>query len=165
MNNVEKAEKMSEKQTGKENRSGDPCASAYMQASKACASTGAVREGSEQDLFDSAEQVWFWFIMAQQARNEGARFTKGQGLYNRPCEPLDVLNILDRLYRKRILLRDHLLVLRHYGRRLMPPDPYRVKEMRAHTIWGEAMERLEEVFINKGIIFPQYLKSAMEAAE
>lgn len=71
--------------------------------------------------FDSAEEVWFWFIMAQQARNEGARFSAGAGMIPRPCEPLDILKILDSLYRQRRLQRDHLLVLRHYGRRNMPP--------------------------------------------
>ncbi len=90
--------------------------------------------------FEDAQTAWFWFIMAQQARNEGARIAAGQGAFNRPCEPIDILKIVDRLYRNRRLIRDHLLVLRHYGRRQLAPDPYRVKEQRAHTIWCEAME-------------------------
>lgn len=112
--------------------------------------------------FDSAEEVWFWFIQAQQARIDGARFTMGQGLMPRPCEPLDILKIMDRLYRQRRLMMDHLLVLRHYGRRMMPPDPNRVKEIRASKLWGEALERLESVFINKGIVQERHW---MEAAE
>ncbi|MCB1531742.1 MAG: hypothetical protein KDJ35_02620 [Alphaproteobacteria bacterium] len=102
--------------------------------------------------FDSAEEVWFWFIRAQQARNDGARFTAGQGAVNRPCEPLDILKILDRLYRNRRLLRDHLLVLRHYGRRDMAPDPRRIKEARAYKIWLEALERMRPVLEEKGIL-------------
>jgi len=85
--------------------------------------------------FNSVEEAWFWFIQAQQARNEGARIQAGLSLTERPCEPADILKILDRLYRQRMLMRDHLLVLRHYGRRQMTPDPYRVKEARAATIW------------------------------
>lgn len=75
--------------------------------------------------FDSTEDAWFWFIAAQQAREDGARFVAGAGLYPRPCEPSDILKILDRLYRNRRLLMDHVLVLRHYGRRMLPPDPRR----------------------------------------
>ncbi len=102
--------------------------------------------------FDNVEEAWFWFIAAQQARNDGARFVAGSGLLNRPCEPVDILKILDNLHRKRRLLRDHLLVLRHYGRRNMPPDYRRAKERRAAVLWQEAMERLKTPMENKGII-------------
>lgn len=102
--------------------------------------------------FVSAEEAWFWFIQAQQAREDGARFTVGAGLYPRPCEPLDILKVLDRLYRKRALLWDHILVLRHYGRRMMPPDRYRVKEARAHKLWIEAMALIELALVGKGIV-------------
>ncbi len=81
----------------------------------------------ETEPFESVEQAWFWFIQAQQARNDGARIGAGLGLVARPCEPADILKILDRLYRNRRLQMDHLLVLRHYGRRQMPPDPRRTR--------------------------------------
>ncbi|MGH1378093.1 MAG: hypothetical protein ACRBB3_04660 [Alphaproteobacteria bacterium] len=105
--------------------------------------------------FENAEEAWFWFIAAQQARNDGARITAGDGLLRRPCEPVDILKILDGLCRKRQLLRDHLLVLRHYGRRNMPPERHRVKEARAFYLWEEAMDRLEPAFESKGIITKQ----------
>jgi len=102
--------------------------------------------------FDSAEDAWFWFMASQEAKNEGARFAAGLSLYPRPCEPIDVLRVLDRLYRQRCLLRDHLLVLRHYGKRKMPPDPYRQREARAHKLWTEALSQLELVLIKKGVV-------------
>ena len=102
--------------------------------------------------FKDAEEAWFWFITAQAARVDGARFSAGAGLYPRPCEPLDILKVLDRLVRTRRLVRDHLLVLRHYGRRHLPPDPYRTKEIRAYQLWREAMERIGLVLEKKGII-------------
>ena len=102
--------------------------------------------------FSSVEEAWFWFIQAQAARNDGARFSMGQGLVPRPCEPLDILKALDRLYRTRRLLIDHLMVLRHYGRRLMPPDKRRAKEARAAAIWAEALARIEPVLVRKGIV-------------
>ncbi len=115
--------------------------------------------------FDNVEEAWFWFIAAQQAKNDGARFTAGGGLVQRPCEPVDILKILDQLYRKRRLLRDHLLVLRHYGRRNMAPDSRRVKEARASYIWDEAMERMQEVMERKGIVTKQSWVAKYEVAK
>lgn len=102
--------------------------------------------------FESAEEAWFWFVGAQQARSDGARVSAGQGLQPRPCEPVDILRVVDRLYRQRRLLRDHLLVLNHYGRRRLPPDFRRMREARAYKIWEEALERIESVLIAKGIV-------------
>lgn len=113
--------------------------------------------------FESSEEAWFWFIAAQQAREDGARFVQGEALLPRPCEPIDILKILDRLYRQRQLLIDHAKVLRHYGRRQLPPDPYRVKEMRAHKLWHEALERLTPVLVSKGIVRDNVV--ALEATE
>jgi hypothetical protein len=118
--------------------------------------------------FDSVEEAWFWFIQAQQARNDGARFTAGNGLVARPCEPIDILRVLDRLYRHRRLTMEHLLVMRHYGRRQMPPDPRRIKEGRAFKLWSEALKRLESVLESKGIVRNSFFHNIIafpEAAE
>lgn len=106
----------------------------------------------ETTPFEDAAEAWFWFILAQQAREDGARFASGAGLIPRPCEPGDILNVLNQLYRGRRLSMDHLLVLRHYGRRQLAPDPRRIKEVRAHGLWTEALERVEEILIRKGIV-------------
>ncbi len=102
--------------------------------------------------FDTVEEAWFWFILAQQAKVEGARYTAGLSITPRPCEPSDILKILNNLYRNRLLLWEHMLVLRHYGRRQLAPDPQRVKEVRAHKLWLEAMQRLEPALIRKKIM-------------
>lgn len=102
--------------------------------------------------FTSAEEAWFWFIQNQMAREDGARIAAGLSLVVRPCEPVDIYKIMERLYRGRRLLMDHILVLRHYGRRLMSPDPRRIKEIKAHGLWVEALSRMEEVMIGKGIV-------------
>jgi hypothetical protein len=115
--------------------------------------------------FGTPEEAWFWFILAQSAKEEGARVKTGAGLTPRPCEPVDILNILDRLYRQRRLLMDHLHVLRYYGRRMMPPDGMRVKEMRAHTLWREAFEKIGPVLEEKGIVRRSASAWVMEAAE
>ena len=102
--------------------------------------------------FSTPEEVWFWFIEANQARLDGARFTAARGNVRRPCEPVDILRILDRLYRTRRLMMDHLRVLRFYGVRQMPPEIWRPREARAATLWREAMRALEPVFIAKKIM-------------
>lgn len=102
--------------------------------------------------FTTTEEAWFWFMAAREAQIEGVLQMRGIGRVPRPCEPVDILNVLDRLYRGRILLRDHLLVLRHYGQRFLAPDPARPREARAATIWGEAMEKLKSPLIRRGIV-------------
>lgn len=103
-------------------------------------------------LFDNAQEAWFWFILANEARIAGARVRAGQGLFNRPCEPVDILRVLDHLHRSRRLLREHLLVLAHYGRRQYGPDPECRREMRDHTIWCEAFAVLAPILHAKGIV-------------
>lgn len=114
--------------------------------------------------FDSVEEAWFWFVQAQLAKESGARITMGQSVTPRPCEPIDVLRVLDRLYRQRRLLMDHVHVLKHYGLRQMAPDPERVREMRANMLWKEAMLRMAPVLIRKGIVKEPF-HAFMEAAE
>lgn len=102
--------------------------------------------------FHTAEEAWFWFIQANQARLDGARYKSGEGSVARPCEPIDILRILDRLYRTRRLMMDHLRVLRYYGIRQMAPEKWRRSEMRAATLWAEGMRALEPVLIAKKIM-------------
>ncbi len=101
------------------------------------------------------EEAWFWFIAAQAAKNDQAKFTAGLSLYPRPCEPVDILKVVDTLYRNRRLVRDHFYILKHYGERNMPPDPTRNNEIRAFQLWAEAMERMAPILERKGIIEPR----------
>ncbi len=114
--------------------------------------TSMVLSDAAGEPFGSAEEAWFWSVQAQDAKAAGARIAAGRGLVQRPCEPTDVLRAVDRLYRRRLLIRDHLHVLVHYGRRLMAPDPARCREQRAHTLWREAFDQLHPVLREKGIV-------------
>lgn len=104
--------------------------------------------------FETAEQAWFWFVQSWEARRDGARYMPGMSMLPRPCEPIDIMKVVDRLYRQRRLLPDHLRVLRHYGVREMAPDQRRSKEARAYDLWHEALERMEIVLIRKKIVVP-----------
>lgn len=102
--------------------------------------------------FQSAEEAWFWFVSAWQARHDGAQIMAGAGRMPRRCEPIDILRILDRLIRQRRLGREHVLVLRHYGLRFLPPDPDRPRERHAATLWAGAMTALGAALMRKGIV-------------
>lgn len=101
--------------------------------------------------FDTAEEAWFWFIQAHDARMDGARIVAGVGV-SRPCEPVDIFKVMEKLYRAQKLSMEHVLTLRCFGRRMMPPDPRRPKESRAHKFWCEALELMEEGLVAKGIV-------------
>lgn len=102
--------------------------------------------------FATGEEAWFWFIQAHDARHQGAKVVAGQGEIPRPCEPVDVLRTVDRLYRQRVLLPDHLTVLVQFGRRLSAPNPRARREERAAVLWQEAFRRLTPALCGKGIV-------------
>lgn len=106
--------------------------------------------------FPSPQDAWFWFMQANEARQSGARFSAGKGDIQRPCEPNDIMNVLNRLYRNRRLSADHLRVLAYYGERLTPPDPQEPRQRRAYDVWHEAMERLGAALEAKAIVTRSY---------
>lgn len=104
--------------------------------------------------FDTTEEAWFWFIAARAAQMDGTARKSRPGAIPRPCEPVDILNILNRLHRRRLLKIEHFRVLRFYGDRHMRPDPKRPHERTSSQLWDQAMERLSDIFIRHGIVAP-----------
>ncbi len=102
--------------------------------------------------FGSAEEAWFWFIRCQRARQDGARFEAGASDIIRPCDPDDLYRAVMGLARKRIIGRDHLLVLEKYGLCERPPDTRVTAERRCCRLWDEALNRLGSVLEEKQII-------------
>ena len=102
--------------------------------------------------FRHAEEAWFWFICAVEARADGAQPGRGRGDIARPCEPGDIYQILERLYRNRRLRMEHMRVLSHYGRRRMAPEWHRRSEARSHVLWQEAMRELDVMLQRRGIV-------------
>lgn len=110
--------------------------------------------GIEITAFETAEEAWFWFIQANQARNDVARISANEGRIIRPCVPDDILKILTRLHRNRRLDMNHFRVMRHYGVRMMAPDPSRPSEHLAWRLWVDAMKIFGDVLIAKDIVKP-----------
>jgi len=104
--------------------------------------------------FTNAEEAWFWFIQATKARADGARISANQGAVIRPCDPDDIMKILERLHRHRRLDMNHFRVMNHYGKRMIAPDPYHARESYSALIWKDAMAILSEILIAKNIVLP-----------
>lgn len=100
--------------------------------------------------FVSAQEAWFWTMEALAARRDGRR--GGIGLARRPCDPDDVIKVLDRLYRKHRIDLPHARVLRVYGERGVAPDTSHPSERADALLWLEAMRRMEWPLRVKGIV-------------
>ena len=112
----------------------------------------SIINGVETEQFNNTQEAWFWFMQANEAKRVGAKCSPGLGVVSRPCEPEDIMNIINKLYRQRSLLIDHVRILAHYGKKLCAPNSDRYREKKAVTLWKEAMSKIEPVFLNKGII-------------
>jgi hypothetical protein len=101
--------------------------------------------------FRSAEGAWFWTMQMLAARKDGAGAGFGQGGI-RPCEPDDVVKVLDVLYRQRRITLANAHVLRIWGERGKAPDPSFPAQRGDHRLWREAMDAMEPVLRQKGIV-------------
>lgn len=106
----------------------------------------------DADPFPSVEDAWFWCVQCRQAQVQGARLAAGMSDRPKPCEPLDILAVVDRLYRRRRLLAEHMRVLAAYGRQLLRPDPDSIRERRDAALWDEALAALHPPLRDKGIV-------------
>jgi hypothetical protein len=100
--------------------------------------------------FASAEAAWFWCVETSEALHSGARLRAGMGKVSRPCEPVDIQNVILRLARQKLLNDAHLRTLGRYGQRQLRPDP--TTGLRDASLWHQAMNRLTPVLQRKGII-------------
>jgi len=99
--------------------------------------------------FASVEDAWFWTIGAMQARADGGRSERLR--VSRPCDPDDVLQCVERLYRNRGINSCHARVLRVWGEQQMPPSQRRAGGC-DNKLWREAMDRLDPMLRQKGIV-------------
>lgn len=100
--------------------------------------------------FKSAAEAWFWTKEALSARQEGRQ--GGRGICRRPCEPDDVVKVIDRLYRARRIDLQHARVLRVWGERGVAPSARSLLEMDDARLWNAAMAQMEWPLRVKGIV-------------
>jgi len=102
--------------------------------------------------FLNAEEAWFWFVRCQRARADGVRFETVLGCAARPCDPDDLYRAVLGLRRRRRLTGRHMKVLADFGLLERPPDSRRREEERPARLWDEALDRMETVLRQKGIV-------------
>ena len=102
--------------------------------------------------FRTVEEAWFWTMAALVARREGARFSARAGRVVRPCEPDDVVEWLETLYRRRRIDLTHVRILRVWGERQNAPDPTCVTERTDSRLWRETLDALEWPLRVKGMV-------------
>ncbi len=113
--------------------------------------SAALSRRGEPQPFRSADAAWIWTMQMLSARSDGAGARFGAGGI-RPCDPDDVVKVLDRLYRQRRISLAHAHILRIYGERQVTPNPSVPSERGDHRMWQEAMRLMDQPLRSKGIV-------------
>lgn len=85
------------------------------------------------------------------ARRDGAGAAFGTGGV-RPCEPDDVLKVLDQLYRQHRITLEQAGVMRAWGDKDRHPTPAAGATARDIQLWNEAMRAMDAPLRRKGIV-------------
>jgi hypothetical protein len=102
--------------------------------------------------FTSVEEAWFWSLAAKLARDEGARPKAGEATTPRPCEPLEVVHLAERLHREGRLSPVQWKVMLAFGRAFIAPDPRLAGQRRLAAHWRAGLEALGAALKAKGIL-------------
>ncbi len=103
-------------------------------------------------LFQSSEEAWFWAMAILLARHDGCGMAWRPTMVLRPCDPEDVFNCLNRLYRARKLELLHVRVLLGWGERQAAPGDAGLHRPREARLWQQAMAELEWSLRKKRIV-------------
>ncbi|MBQ8255550.1 MAG: hypothetical protein IJY99_01120 [Alphaproteobacteria bacterium] len=102
------------------------------------------------EKFQSAEQMWFWFLYSKSVRNSFSRVHTRPT--RRPCEILDVETLITKLYLSGKLTDEQLSVMKEFGDKRRAPHQYIWNENRAAQQWTTAMSVLHDACIKRGWI-------------
>lgn len=93
------------------------------------------------EKFQSAEQLWFWFLYSKSVRNDFCRIRNTPT--KRPCEILDVETMITKLYLSGKLTDEQLAVMKKFGDMRRAPHQHIWKENRATVLWKNAMDIID----------------------
>ena len=102
------------------------------------------------EKFQSAEQLWFWFLYSKSVRNDFSRLRTNPT--KRPCEVLDVETLITKLYLCGKLSDEQLCVMKTFGDKRRAPHQYIWKENRAAAQWKNAMDVIDDAAKKRGWI-------------
>ncbi len=106
---------------------------------------------SSQEKFQSAEQMWFWFLYSKSVRNDIGRY-RGKTAPKHVCELVDVETMITKLYLSGKLNDEQLAVIKEFGDRRHAPHQYIWRENHAAAVWNSAMRVIETTARAKGWI-------------
>ncbi len=101
--------------------------------------------------FISSEEAWFWYCLCEKLGFERAK--GGESKIARPCESSDIFLAVKRLLQNGILKPIHIKVLSKYGFEQVPPHEHFGDTPRICQIWKEALQFLETLLRQKGIVY------------
>lgn len=107
-------------------------------------------ENQDTVLFQSAEEAWFWFCRYDE--RSGYKYNSSNKRVIRPCQLDDIYIVVSKLYIAKKIGERHLKTLIKYGRMQLAPDVRIEEEMEEALWWDDAMDKLETIFIKKGIV-------------
>ena len=102
------------------------------------------------EKFQSAEQMWFWFLYSKSVRNNFTRMHATQT--RRPCEILDVETMITKLYLSGKITEEQLCVMKKFGDKRRAPHQHIWRENRAADQWNRAMQVLQNAAQKHGWI-------------
>jgi len=102
----------------------------------------------ENNLFNDAEHLWFWFISSRRIQSG---FTR-PGACNRPCELLDIETLVTQMYLSGRITVGELEVLKKYGELRKIPNQHIWKENKDAALWSSAIAALGSACRKKGWI-------------
>lgn len=104
------------------------------------------------ELFDDAEDAWFWASANTDLMLAGARGQPSLKRTQRPCEAADILNAFQRLLRAGTLTDRHAQAAAWFGLAQRRPNGLVPEERRAARLWEEAMDQLTTPLKAKGLL-------------
>ena len=102
------------------------------------------------EKFQSAEQMWFWFLYSKAMHNNLTRMRANAT--RRPCEVLDVETMITKLYLSGKLTDEQLKIMKDFGDKRRAPHQHIWQENRAAAQWRYAMEAIENAAKQRGWI-------------
>lgn len=89
------------------------------------------------EKFQSAEQLWFWFLYSKSVRNSFTQMRANPT--RRPCELVDVETMITKLYLAGKLTDEQLEIMKKFGDKRRAPHQHIWSENRAAAQWNNAM--------------------------
>ncbi len=105
--------------------------------------------------FDTPEEAWLWAARSVRIAAEGAQTAADRAVVQRPCEPRDLIALVCRLRRQRVLNGYEMHALCAFGAIDRPPDPRDPEEARHDRFWQSGLDRLTGPLVRKGIVLPR----------